>query len=96
MFYPVDIVADAYPMLQQSYRYTEITDEYDLVNEDMSLTHRYNVNVFPGLSTYTKDEFRQLCDGLVEDCKEQGIETLPTDELKAMIVAWKGGSDDTE
>lgn len=34
-------------------------------------------------------EMAQLIDGVVSECKEQGIETLPEDELKSLLGEWK-------
>lgn len=36
-----------------------------------------------------KREFSALINGLVEECKAQGIETLPPEELERMLSAWK-------
>lgn len=33
-------------------------------------------------------EMSKLIDGVVQECKEQGIETLPENELKALKEAW--------
>lgn len=38
-----------------------------------------------GSSTYDTAEMSRLIDGLVSECKEQGIETLPPDELARMM-----------
>lgn len=41
--------------------------------------------------THTLDtkEMAQLIDGVVSDCKEQGIETMPDNELKSLLGEWK-------
>lgn len=41
--------------------------------------------------THTLDskEMAQLIDGVVSDCKEQGIETKTDEELKSLLGAWK-------
>ena len=38
-----------------------------------------------GSSTYDTREMSRLIDGLVEECKAQGIETLPPDEFGRMM-----------
>lgn len=43
---------------------------------------------FYGSSTYDTREMAVLIDGVVSECKELGIETLPPDELAAMKDAW--------
>ena len=42
-----------------------------------------------GSSTYDTAEMSILIDGLVEECKGQGIETLPPEELKQMMQAYE-------
>lgn len=41
-----------------------------------------------GSSTYDTAEMSRLIDGLVEECKDAGIETLPPAELERMMVAY--------
>lgn len=47
------------------------------------------INFYYGSSVYNTKQMSRLIDAVVEDCKEQGIETLPPEELKGMIEAWK-------
>lgn len=42
-----------------------------------------------GSSTYDAKEMSVLIDGLVEECKEQGIETLPPERLKEMMQMYE-------
>ena len=42
-----------------------------------------------GSSTYNTEEMSKLIDGLVSECKEQGIETLPPEELERMMQAYE-------
>lgn len=42
-----------------------------------------------GSSTYNTAEMSELIDGLVSECKEQGIETLPEEELKRMMQIYE-------
>lgn len=41
-----------------------------------------------GSSSYTTKEMATLIDGVVSECKELGIETLPEDEIKRMSEEW--------
>lgn len=41
-----------------------------------------------GSSTYDTKEMSTLIDGVVQECKDQGIETLPPDELARMKKEW--------
>lgn len=42
-----------------------------------------------GSSAYNTAEMSELIDGLVSECKEQGIETLPEEELKRMMQMYE-------
>lgn len=42
-----------------------------------------------GSSSYDTREMSELIDGLIADCKELGIETLPPDELERMMKAYE-------
>ena len=44
--------------------------------------------VYKGSSDMDSREMSILIDGLVEECKEQGIETRPDEEVKSMLEAW--------
>lgn len=41
-----------------------------------------------GSSEYNTAEMSHLIDGIVSECKEMGIETLPTDELERMMAIY--------
>ncbi len=45
--------------------------------------------VLRGSSTYDTKEMSILINGIVDECKEQGIETLTPQELKRMLSAWE-------
>ncbi len=49
-----------------------------------------NVKYYYGSSQYDAKRMARLIDGLVYECKEQGIETLPEGEIERMIKAWGG------
>ncbi len=42
-----------------------------------------------GSSQYDTRQMAILIDGIVSECKEMGIETLPPDEIKALKESWK-------
>lgn len=44
-----------------------------------------------GSSEYDSKEMSVLIDGIVNDCKELGIETIPPEELERMLRQWKSG-----
>lgn len=42
-----------------------------------------------GSSEYDTTEMAHFIDGIISECKEQGIETLPPAELEQMLKGWK-------
>lgn len=48
----------------------------------------HNVKTYIGSSDYDTAQMSRLIDLIVEDCKEQGIETLTPDKLDAMKERW--------
>lgn len=46
------------------------------------------IQCYYGSSTFDTQEMSALIDGIVSECKEQGIETLPPDELNKMKEEW--------
>lgn len=50
-----------------------------------------NIRTYYGSSTYDAKEMSRLIDYIVEECKEQGIETIPPNELASMKEAWGSG-----
>ena len=52
-----------------------------------------NVVVYYGSSDYDQPTMCRLIDMVVQDCKENGIETLTPAEIAAMNAAWGGDSD---
>lgn len=49
----------------------------------------HNVLCFLGSSEYDTAQMSRLIDMVVEDCKENGIETLPPDKLSALTAGWE-------
>lgn len=48
-----------------------------------------NVILYAGSSTYNTEQMSRLIDLIVEECKTQGIETRPPEEIEAMMKFWK-------
>ena len=48
-----------------------------------------NVVLYYGSSTYDTAQMSRLIDLIVQDCREQGIETLPPDKLAGMMEEWR-------
>lgn len=48
-----------------------------------------NVVLYYGSSTYDTAQMSRLIDLLVQECRQQGIETLPPHKLAALVEEWK-------
>ena len=48
----------------------------------------HQLQVFYGSSTFNTKEMSVFIDGIVSECKELGIETLPEEELERMKAQW--------
>lgn len=48
-----------------------------------------NVRNYYGSSVYDKEQMSRLLDIIVQECKAQGIETMPPDELERLMEEWK-------
>ena len=49
--------------------------------------------VYKGSSEYDTREMSILIDGIVQECKNLDIETMPETEIKRLVEIWKGGYD---
>lgn len=62
---------------------------YEKIGKSISNGEEYNhYQVFRGSSEYDKREMAILIDGVVSECKELDIETLPPEELKSLKESW--------
>lgn len=46
------------------------------------------IYMYYGSSVYDSKEFARLIDFVTDECKRQGIETRPKDEVEAMLKEW--------
>lgn len=53
-----------------------------------SVGETVEVMAYPGTSTYNTAEMARFIDGLVTECREQGIETMEPERLKSLVEAW--------
>lgn len=60
-----------------------ITETFDSKIPDCT-----NVILYYGSSTYNTEQMSRLIDMVVQDCKEQGIETLTPEQLAMMKAGW--------
>lgn len=51
----------------------------------------YFYRVYRGSHTYNTEEMSILIDGVVQEAREQGIETATPDEIERLKSLWKGG-----
>lgn len=63
----------------------------DLGEVNVNGTEGHQMQVFFGSSTFDTKSMSVFIDGIVSECKELGIETLPPDELERMKSAWQSG-----
>lgn len=48
-----------------------------------------NVQLYFGSSEYTTKQMARFIDGIISDCKEQGIETMTPEEIERLKVNWR-------
>lgn len=53
-----------------------------------SVGETVEVMAYPGTSTYNTAEMARFIDGLVTECREQGIETMEPGRLKSLVEKW--------
>lgn len=49
------------------------------------------LQVYYGSSTFNTKEMAVFLDGIISECEEHGIETMPPDELERMKATWRNG-----
>ena len=64
--------------------FCEIVDTEYIGNQEFKILCAYY-----GSSSFNSKQMSRLINDLVEDCKEVGIETKTSEELKSMLEAWK-------
>jgi hypothetical protein len=63
----------------------------DLGEVNVNGTEGHQMQVFFGSSTFDTKSMSIFIDGIVSECKELGIETLPPAEIERMNAAWNNG-----
>ncbi len=74
---------NAIERLKELYRTT-----IDLGEVNVNGTTGHQMQVFFGSSTFDTKAMSVFIDGIVSECKEMGIETLPPEEIERMKAAW--------
>lgn len=63
----------------------------DLGEVNVNGTTGHQIQVFFGSSTFDSKSMSVFIDGIVSECKEAGIETIPPAELERMVKQWNNG-----
>lgn len=86
VFYDVEIMREALPLLKTKFRYIETFIEDDLTESEMITARCYF-----GSSHYTRDEMQRLIEGTVKDAKEIGnVDTWTPEEIQRALEMWEG------
>ena len=62
--------------------------EFRVVDELERKGNKVRARVYLGSSKFDTKEMSRVIDGIIQDCKEQGIDTMPPDELERLISEW--------
>jgi hypothetical protein len=76
----IKVVTEGLPILLRAVKY------YDIISEDEHCTF---VKVYMGSSEMNTREMSILIDGVISDCKEQGIQTDTPEELARLKKEWE-------
>lgn len=63
-----------------------------IVIGDSKIDGYINIRFFWGSSKYDTANMSKLIDGIISECKEQGIETLPPNEIERIKQQWGKGN----
>ncbi len=64
----------------------------DLGEVNVNGQEGHQIQVFFGSSTFDSKAMSVFIDGIISECKECGIETMPPHELERMMYEWKSGN----
>ena len=82
----VCVAAEAADKLQSGWEHNGLGWQTDTMPSKLPGCVR--VVLYYGSSTYDTAQMSRLIDLIVQDCREQGIETLPPDKLEGMMEEW--------
>ena len=102
MFRPMTIQEEALPTLEKAWSdrgtawFIDRVDTYETSfkvkgkegKEKWQMKPVWDVNCYYGSSTYNTRQMSRLIDSLIEECKEQGIETMTPAELALLKEDW--------
>ena len=90
VFQIVPIREDAIPRWKQIWEGKGMGWVCDDIGACRNIPGYHNMKCFFGSSTYNTAEMARLIDAVVDDCKDQGIETLTPDEIARLKSSWGG------
>ncbi|MBE5036182.1 hypothetical protein [Gallibacter intestinalis] len=61
----------------------------EVIGQSQNNKNGTNVQLYFGSSKYDTKQMARFIDGIVSDCKEQGIETMTPEEIEKLKVAWR-------
>lgn len=61
---------------------------YEKIDGKRKRIYGHDFNVYLGMSTFDNEEMRVFIDGVVRDCNEMGISTIPPQEIERMKRQW--------
>lgn len=82
----VCVTAEAADKLRSGWEHNGLGWQTDTMSSKLPGCVR--VVLYYGSSTYDTAQMSRLIDLIVQDCREQGIETLPPDKLAGMMEEW--------
>ena len=80
----VSVVKEASETLKGSVEYWESAGESELNGKTFE-----HIKVFKGSKNFSSKEMAIFVDGIISECKEQGIETMTPDEIERLKGGWK-------
>jgi hypothetical protein len=96
VFDDVLLTVEAYPVYEKRHNDSSsvnFSKEYSLCE----VAERYTkgsqgwvkLRSYPGTSVYSKEDFKPLLDGVIEEAKELGIPFFSREELDQMLLIWE-------
>ena len=61
---------------------------YRIVDDLDRKDGQVKAKVWVGSSTFNTEQMSRVIDGIVSECKERGIDTMPPDELERLVSEW--------
>lgn len=84
-FYCIAMLNDAVDSFRKMWESNGLGWQIEILDGTFENT---DVLAYPGTSTYNSKQMSRFIDGLVSDCKDLGIETLPEEELESIKKEW--------